>query len=60
LAGVALWLFGYLAAGNPSLIDWQANTPSWIASYFPNLESEIGMLVALGGTVLIYLPERYR
>ena len=35
----------------PSLIDWQAHTPWWIADYFPNLESETGMLLCIASMV---------
>ena len=38
LFGCAFWLYGYLVVGHPSLIDWQAHTPWWIADYLPNLE----------------------
>jgi hypothetical protein len=58
VAGFALWLYGYLATGNPSLIDWKAHTPWWIADYLPNIESEIGMALMCIGTVLIYWPQR--
>jgi hypothetical protein len=58
LAGTALWIFGYLVPGKPSLIDWQSNTPWWIADYLPNLESEIGMVLAIVGTILVNWPRR--
>ena len=51
LAGTALWLYGYIATGNPSLIDWQANAPWWIANFLPNIESEIGMTLACASTI---------
>ena len=38
LAGMALWLYGYFSTGNPSLIDWHASTPWWIADFLPNVE----------------------
>lgn len=56
LAGMALWLYGYFAPGNPSLINWQANTPWWIADYLRNVESEIGMALMFVGMVPIYWP----
>ena len=56
--GMALWLYGYFAAGNPSLIDWHANTPWWIADYLPNIESEIGMALVFASMVPIYWPSR--
>ena len=60
LLGTALWVYGYFAHGNPSLIDWQANTPRWIAEFLPNIESEIGMALALIGMVPIYWPTQFR
>jgi hypothetical protein len=58
LAGMALWLYGYFAAGNPSFIDWQSSMPWWIADYLPNIESEIGALLAFGGMIPIYWPRQ--
>ncbi len=43
-AGIVIWLFGYLSAGHASAFDWDVATPSWIASFFPNLEAELGLL----------------
>jgi hypothetical protein len=54
LVGIALWLYGYLATGNPSLIDWPVNTPWWVAGFLPNIESEIGMALVFAGMVPIY------
>ena len=56
LAGTALWLYGYYTTGNPSLIDWHANSPWWIADFLPSIESEIGMALVFAGTALIYWP----
>jgi hypothetical protein len=56
--GTALWFYGYYEPGNPSLIDWHASTPSWIADFLPNIESEIGMALALAGLLPIYWPPR--
>ncbi len=58
LLGTALWLYGYFVTGTPSLIDWHARTPWWIADFLPNIESEIGMVLVFAGTVLIYWPPR--
>jgi hypothetical protein len=58
LAGFALWLYGYFAAGNPSLIDWHTITPWWIADFLPNIEAEIGMALMLAAMVPIYWPSR--
>ena len=54
LAGMILWLYGYFATGKPSLIDWHASTPWWIADFLPNIESEIGMAIAVIGMVPLY------
>jgi len=58
LAGTALWIYGYFVIGNPSLIDWHADAPWWIADYLPNIESEIGLVLILAGMVPIYWPSR--
>jgi hypothetical protein len=58
LAGTALWLYGYLVTGNPSFVAWHANTPWWIADFLPNVESEIGAALAVGGMIPIYWPRR--
>ena len=58
LAGTALWLYGYFATGHPSVFDWHANTPWWIADFIPNIESEIGMGLAFAGLLPIYWPPR--
>ena len=58
IVGMALWLYGYFATGNPSLIDWHANTPWWIADFLPNIESEIGMTLVFAGMVPLYWPSR--
>ena len=57
-AGTALWFYGYHVAGSPSLIDWHANTPWWVADFLPNIESEIGMALACIGMVPIYWPRQ--
>ena len=56
LAGTALWLYGYFATGNRSLIDWHAHTPWWVADFLPNIESEIGMVLAFAAMLPIYWP----
>jgi protein-S-isoprenylcysteine O-methyltransferase Ste14 len=56
--GMALWLYGYFVTGHPSLIDWHASTPWWIADYLPNIESEIGMALLFAGMVPLYWPPR--
>jgi hypothetical protein len=54
--GMAIWLYGYFAPGNPSLIDWRAHSPWWIADFLPNIESEIGMVLMLISAVPSYWP----
>ena len=54
LAG-GLWLYGYLAAGHPPLLDW-GSAPWWIADFVPNMEAEIGLALMFVGTVLTYWP----
>jgi hypothetical protein len=56
LFSCAFWFYGYLVAGHPSLINWYAHTPWWIADYLPNLESEVGMLLCIVGVVPMYWP----
>ncbi len=56
LAGTALWFYGYLVTGHPSLIDWRADTPWWIAEFLPNIEFEAGMALILVSMVPIYWP----
>ena len=56
LVGAAIWIFGYFVTGHRSLIAWQAYTPSWIAEFLPNIESEIGMVFCLGGMIAMYWP----
>jgi Ni,Fe-hydrogenase I cytochrome b subunit len=58
LAGTALWVYGYFIAGHPPLIDWKADTPSWIAEFLPNLESEMGMVLVFIAMVPIYWPAK--
>jgi hypothetical protein len=57
LLGTALWLYGYYASGHPSLIDWHTTAPWWIADFLPNIESEVGMVLAFAGMVPIYWPQ---
>ena len=58
LAGIALWIYGYFAEGHPSVIDWHARTPWWIADALPNVESEVGLAASFIGTALIYWPTK--
>jgi len=56
VAGMALWLYGFLVTGAPPLIDWQSRTPWWVADFLPNIESEIGMALICVGSVFMYWP----
>ena len=48
-AGFVVWLFGYLSAGHVSVIDW-----SWISSFIPNLEVELGLALMFASMIPIY------
>jgi hypothetical protein len=56
--GLALWLYGYLAVGHASFVDWKQLTPTWISDYVPNLEAEIGVALMLLSTVLTWPNKR--
>lgn len=56
--GVLLWLYGLSGAGHPSLVEWPAKTPSWFLLWVPNLEAEIGILLAIIGAFLVSRPRR--
>jgi hypothetical protein len=56
LLGTALWIYGYFVTGNSSLVNWSAIFTSWISEFLPNIESEIGMVLAFAGMVPIYWP----
>ena len=58
-AGTALWMYGYFTKGTQAFVDWPASMPSWITDFVPNMESEIGLLLVLVGTVAIYSPKRH-
>jgi hypothetical protein len=58
LVGTVFWIYGYFAIGHPSIINWHAGTPWWIADYLPNIESEIGMALVFAGMFPIYWPPR--
>jgi len=46
VVGMALRLYGYFATGNPSLIDWHANTPWWIADFLAEHRNADGFVAA--------------
>lgn len=56
LAGTALWIYGFFATGTPSLVNWAGIAPEWIAEFLPNMESEIGMVLAFAGMFPLYWP----
>ena len=56
LAGSTISLYGYLADGHPSIVDWHSKAPWWIADFLPNVESELGMFLCLVGMVPMYWP----
>ena len=58
LIGTALWVYGYFVTGHPTVVDWKANTPSWIAEFLPNIESEIGMVLVFIAMVPMYWPAK--
>lgn len=60
LGGTALWLYGYVATGNSSVIDWHTYTPGWVAEFLPNMEAEIGMALVFVSLVLTNWPPRRR
>jgi|SRR6516164_2369449 hypothetical protein len=61
--GLVIWLFGYLSAGHASALDWEGATPSWISSFIPNFEAEVGLALMFASMVPIYWragPKRKR
>lgn len=58
LTGTAVWLYGWLTTGHPSLIHWDDFSPRWIADYLRNIESELGLGLVIAGLIPIYWPRR--
>ncbi len=56
--GTGLWVYGFFVAGSPSLIDWHAHAPEWIANFLPNVESETGMGLMLVAMIPMYWPSK--
>jgi hypothetical protein len=56
--GTVIWVYGYFTTGSPPIFDWKAYTPSWIAEFLPNLESEIGMALVCASMVPMYWRSR--
>jgi hypothetical protein len=59
-AGFAIWLFSYLSAGHAATIDWDVAAPSWISSFVPNLEAEIGLALMFASMIPIYWPAGWK
>jgi hypothetical protein len=59
-AGFAIWVFGYFSAGHAAVFDWKAATPSWISSFIPNLEAELGMALMFASVIPIYWDAAWR
>ena len=53
-AGLVIWLFGYVTSGHASVFDWEMATPSWISSFVPNLEAELGLALMFASMIPIY------
>jgi hypothetical protein len=53
-AGFAIWLFGYLNAGDAPAFDWVVATPWWISTFVPNREAELGLALMFASMVPIY------
>ena len=51
-AGCVIWLFGYLSAGHALAFD--VAMPSWISSFVPNLEAELGTALMFASMIPIY------
>jgi hypothetical protein len=58
IVGTVLWLYGYFVPGTPSLIDWRALTPWWIADFLPNVQAEVGMALVLVSMIPTYWPNK--
>ena len=53
-AGFVIWLFGCVTVGHASVFDWDVATPSWISSFVPNLEAEVGLALMFASMIPIY------
>jgi hypothetical protein len=53
-AGFVIWFFGYVTVGHASAFDWERATPSWISSFVPNLEAELGLALMFASMIPIY------
>ena len=57
LLGCAIWTYGYFAGGAPPFIDWAALAPPWVAEYLPNWQAEVGLALAIVGSIPIYYAQ---
>jgi hypothetical protein len=57
-AGFVIWFFGYVTAGHASVFDWDVATLSWISSFVPNLEAELGLVLMFASMIPILLARR--
>jgi len=57
LLGCALWTYGYFVGGSPSIFDWTAIAPHWIAEYLPNWQAEVGLALTLLGSIPVYYAQ---
>jgi hypothetical protein len=53
VAGFVIWLFGYLSS-HAAAFDWDVAAPSWISSFVPNLEAELGLALMFASMIPIY------
>jgi hypothetical protein len=54
IAGLALWAYGYFVGDRPPFVPWPSLVPHWISEWLPNMESEIGMLLLVFGSLPLY------
>jgi hypothetical protein len=52
--GVIVWIVGYYIPGHHSLLAWASFSPPWISMFMLNLECEMGLLLTILGTVVVY------
>jgi hypothetical protein len=58
IIGTVVWTYGYFfSSGTSALVDWVAITPTWIAEFLPNRESEFGLALMIVGSMAIYWPK---
>ncbi len=57
LLGCALWTYGYFAGGSPSIFDWPELAPQWIAENLPNWQAEVGLALAVLGSIPDYYAQ---